>query len=142
MLALQALPEAYQGQLIWLLQLLIAIAIILALVIVAVAITAYPRTVRRAVEELQTPEPPYDEERSMREPSLDRVTTKIIMMLDKAEAIPIEDIKHELSEYEGLLGDAVNSLLENEVIQVSGGMIVLSEKGRKLIELLREKQLG
>ncbi|MEM2079171.1 MAG: hypothetical protein QW104_00595 [Nitrososphaerota archaeon] len=142
MIALQAFPDASQGQLLGILQLLIAIAIALALAIVAIAVLSYPRSVRRVTEEAQIPEAPLEEERSVPRPSLNDVSMKIVWMLDKAEAIPIENVKHELSEYEELLGDAVSSLIESEVIQVSGGMLVLTEKGRKLIELAREKRIG
>lgn len=141
MLALQALPEATQGQFIGLLQLLTAIAIVLALTIIALAVLTYSRSVRRTVENAQVPETQLEEDLSTTRPSLDKVTTKIIWMLDGAEAIPVENVKQELSEYSEILGDAVNSLLESGVVHVSGGMLVLSEKGRKLIELLKEKHV-
>ncbi|MCX8185163.1 MAG: winged helix-turn-helix domain-containing protein [Sulfolobales archaeon] len=137
MILLQVLPEFSQSQLVGLLQLLIAVA----LAIIATAILTRTRSVGTTIEVRQIPDVVPEEEPVVAKPAaVDKVTTKIVSILDKTEAVPLENIKQELLDYESVLGDAVNTLIESEMVQISGGMLVLTEKGRRMLELMKEKK--
>jgi predicted transcriptional regulator len=142
MIALQATEPPGSTQLIGLLQVLIAVTILIAVAIVAISLT----TLSRPTESSRPPErggrQDIEEEAGPRRvPALvEKYEVEVLRYLSRAEAVDIQDLLSQLPDSREYVGEAISRLAESGLVEVSSGVVALTEKGRKMLELLREKQ--
>jgi len=142
MIALQAAEPAGAAQLVNLLQVLVAIAVLVAVAIVAVSLLTSPRTIR-GLETTEVPEAQVPEEEAgsrFASTILSKYETEVLRYLSRFEAADLQDLLSRLPDGREYLAAAISRLAESELVKVSSGVVILTEKGRKVIELLREKQ--
>ena len=142
MIALQAAAPLGSTQLIGLLQVLIAVTILIAVAIVAIYLTTLSRptessgpTERGGGQDLEEGAGPR------RVPALvEKYEVEVLRYLSRAEAVDIQDLLSQLPDSREYVGEAISRLAESGLVEVSSGVVALTEKGRKMLELLREKQ--
>jgi len=141
MISLQVAEPAGTAQLVNLLQVLIAIAILVAVAIVAVSLITSPRAVRGSeITELPGTQAP-EEEADTRPASatVSRYEAEVLRYLSRFEAVDLQDLLSQLPDSREYLAAAIARLAESGLVEVSSGVVLLTEKGRKSLELLREK---
>lgn len=142
MIALQAVEPAEATQLINLLQVLIAIAILLAVAIVAISLLTTPRATR-SVEPTELPGVQASEEETGVRPTstlVDKYEVEVLRYLSRFEAADLQDLLSQLPDSREYIAAAISRLAESGMVEVSSGVAVLTEHGKRILELLREKQ--
>jgi len=141
MIAFQVAEPAGAAQLVNLLQVLIAIAILIAVTIVAISLITSPRAVRGS-EVTESPGAQTPEEDGARPVSatVSRYEAEVLGYLSRFEAVDLQDLLSRLPDSREYLAEAISRLAESGLVEVSSGVLLLTEKGRKSLELLREKQ--
>jgi len=142
MIALQVTEPAGTAQLVNLLQVLISVAILVAVAIVAVSLITSPRAVRGS-EITESPGTQAPEEEAGTRPAsttVSRYEAEVLRYLSRFEAVDLQDLLSQLPDSREYLAAAISRLAESGLVEVSSGVVILTEKGRKSLELLREKQ--
>lgn len=117
-------------------------AILIAVAIVAISLT----TLSRPTESSRPPErgggQDIEEEAGPRRvPALvEKYEVEVLRYLSRAEAVDIQDLLSQLPDSREYVGEAISRLAESGLVEVSSGIVALTEKGRKMLELLREKR--
>ncbi len=125
--------------------LLIGVTIVIILSIVALAYTATTRTVsegsrERVIETLVSEEEaPSPRRNRARRGELGEQDISLLKMLDIRESLPVDTLKEESGESPHILSERLAKLRESGLIEVSGGVISLTRRGKRIMELMREK---
>lgn len=142
MIALQAAEYSSGQQLVNIIQILIIMAAIIALTIIAVSIHTSTRT-------FESPRVASEGREEGEEP-IERPTTRLVRKyevevlqhLGRAEAVDVQELLSHIEEGGNRehLSEAIANLRESGLVEFSGGFIVLTEKGKRTLDMLREKQ--
>jgi len=142
MIALQAAEPSGVTQLVDLLQALVVVAIFLAIAIVAISLLTLPRPAGGFEPTGGVVGQPPEEETEPRSASalVKKYEIEVLRYLSRAEAADLQDLLSQLPDSREYISEALSRLAESGLVEVSSGIAVLTEKGRKTLELLREKR--
>ncbi len=142
MIILQLIDVFDLTQLTNILWLLIVASAVIALVIIAVSLFTSPKALRGGESgERQEISPAGDEDTVGRGRAAltDRNLADVLNYLRGAEATSLDSLMTHLSEDRETINAVLTMLKEEGIVEISGGVVMLTEKGKKKIDLMREK---
>ncbi len=125
--------------------LLVAVTIIVVVSIVALAYTATTRTGVEASQErifeslVSEEEAPRTRRRRGGIGGLGERDVSLLKMLESRESLPVDTLKEESEESPRVLSERLSKLRDEGLVEVSGGVVTLTRRGKRLVELMREK---
>ncbi len=102
-------------------------------------IAVEPRAPRRSPIPSEREETMIFTETAPGEEVSETVRTNLLQILSRYQAIPVEDVEARIRASKEEILKALRELEEKNLIRIDGGVLVLSERGEKLLTKLREK---
>ncbi len=125
--------------------LLIGISVV---IIISIIVLAYTTTTRAGVESsrervLETmiaeEEAPATRRRRRRSTEFSDRDMSLLKLLDSRESMPMDTLKEEIGESTRVISERISKLRDEGLIEISGGVITLTRRGKRMMELLKEK---
>ncbi|GEM_PF-1287490 len=141
MIILQIIDIFNITQLTNILWLLIILAVLIALTIIIVSFLTSSRTFTGTEFSERREEIAGEEGVGVRtQTQLTNVyTTSLLSYLSSSEAVNLENIMSYLPGDKETINTVISRLREDGIIEISGDIVMLTEKGKKMIEIMKEK---